>query len=174
MPSPRGKKLHLRGKKRPKDLFHIALSPKLHFHGLSETGGLTGGEIFQMVCLYPVTVSRMWALSHQATFWRGCSLSHYNFGGSDRAAASPGAISLKLNLQDNLRGGAGRKETKPIQNVDSIYIFTSSDRGRKSIILGVTQDLGVLTIFSTHWISKPLKVCWRRKPRKPATKTGVV
>lgn len=68
MPSPRGKKLHLRGKKRPKDLFHIPLSPKLHFHGLSETGGLTGGEIFQMVCLYPVTVSRMWALSHRATF----------------------------------------------------------------------------------------------------------
>lgn len=53
MPSPRGKKLHLRGKIRPKDLSHIPLSLKLNFHGLSETGGLTEGEIFQMVCPYP-------------------------------------------------------------------------------------------------------------------------
>lgn len=75
--------------------------------------GSLGGKFSKWFAFVLVTVRRMWALSHRATFWRGCSLSHYNFGGSDRAAASPGAISLKLNLQDNLRGG--QEEKKPNQ-----------------------------------------------------------
>lgn len=71
-----------------------------YFQGLSETGGLAGrGEFPKWFAFILVTVSGMWALSHQGTFLRGCSLSHYNFGASDRAAALPGAISLKLNLQ---------------------------------------------------------------------------
>lgn len=60
MPSPRDKKLHLRGKKRQKYLFHIPLSPKLiskdsvRLVGLLGWGGWGGGAvgIFKMVCLY--------------------------------------------------------------------------------------------------------------------------
>lgn len=68
MPSPRDKKLHLRGKIRQKYLFHIPLSPKLISKDSVRLAGLWGGGIFQMICLTLVTVSGMWALSHQGTF----------------------------------------------------------------------------------------------------------
>lgn len=73
MPSPRDKKLHLRGKKRQKYLFHIPLSPKLiskdsvRLVGLLGMGG-GGGGFSKWFAFFLVTVSKMWALSHQGTF----------------------------------------------------------------------------------------------------------
>lgn len=52
-----------------------------------------------MVCLYPGVRERDVGSESPRYFLKRLFLSHCNFGGSDRAAALPGAISLKLNLQ---------------------------------------------------------------------------